>query len=320
MQPRPPVASKDVGGGDDLGEDFDLDPDFSPPDAGAAEEEDGEEEGFQVEDDTFVPDPELDDGLRDVRSTRALKRKALGLDLDLEEGEGEVGGPEKKKRKKKPKEVDALDGEGREVLSPHGLERWWKEVLAKEGVAKGLSALELEEAALPEQCFEDTSAFNDPRTVENLPKFITEHVPKLAIRLAQRPKNPAAPTCLFLSPAALRAADVCRVLKASGLRGEKGGEVAKLFAKHFKLQQQADFLARTRVAVAVATPNRLHQLLEHDALGLSALSHIVLDSTWRDAKDRTLTSVPEVRTDVVALLRGPLGAKIREGNVRVVVY
>ncbi|KZO95253.1 hypothetical protein CALVIDRAFT_538401 [Calocera viscosa TUFC12733] len=100
-----------------------------------------------------------------------------------------------------------------------------------------------------------------------------------------------------------------------------GANVARqLFAKHFKLQQHVDYLSKTRVSVAVATPGRLQQLLEQGALSLAALSHVLLDESHRDAKERTLCAVPELRTEVVALMRGALGTRIREGNVQVVVY
>ncbi|KZT54593.1 hypothetical protein CALCODRAFT_405112, partial [Calocera cornea HHB12733] len=150
-----------------------------------------------------------------------------------------------------------------------------------------------------EQCFEDTSAFAQDRTAEALPAFIRECLPKLATRIGQKPKNPGAPTAVVLCAAALRATELCRVLRGSGLRGEKGGEVAKLFAKHFKLSQHVDYLSKTRVAVAVATPGRLQQLLEQGALSLAALSHVLLDESHRDAKERTLASIPEVRSEIV---------------------
>jgi protein CMS1 len=55
-------------------------------------------------------------------------------------------------------------------------------------------------------------------------------------------------------------ADVTRVLRKH--RGSKGGEIAKLFARHFKLQEHIAYLKRTKVGVAVGTPGRLGQLLE----------------------------------------------------------
>ena len=86
-------------------------------------------------------------------------------------------------------------------------------------------------------------------------------LPTLRTRMGQRPKNNGAPTLVFVAGAALRVADVTRVLKDKRLRGEKGGDVAKLFAKHFKLEEHVAYLKRTKIAAAVGTPGRLGKLL-----------------------------------------------------------
>ncbi len=88
-------------------------------------------------------------------------------------------------------------------------------------------------------------------------------LPTLRTRLAQRPKNNGAPTLIFVAGAALRVADVTRTLRSQVLRGEKGGEVAKLFAKHFKLEEHVAFLRKTKLSAAVGTPGRLGKLLEN---------------------------------------------------------
>lgn len=59
----------------------------------------------------------------------------------------------------------------------------------------------------------------------------------------------------------MRTVDVTRVLKDKKLRGDKGGEVAKLFAKHFKLEEHVTYLKRTKVGAAVGTPGRIGKLL-----------------------------------------------------------
>ena len=64
-----------------------------------------------------------------------------------------------------------------------------------------------------------------------------------------------------MTGAALRVADVTRVFKDRKVRGEKGGEVAKLFAKHFKLEDHVAYLRKTKVGVAVGTPGRIGKLL-----------------------------------------------------------
>ena len=64
-----------------------------------------------------------------------------------------------------------------------------------------------------------------------------------------------------MAGAALRVADVTRVLKDKRLRGDKGGEVAKLFARHFKLEEHIAYLKKTKLAAAAGTPGRLGKLL-----------------------------------------------------------
>ena len=80
-------------------------------------------------------------------------------------------------------------------------------------------------------------------------------------RLSQKSKSNGAPTLLYVASAALRVADVTRILKDKKLRGDKGGDVAKLFAKHFKLSQHVTYLRRTKIGSAVGTPGRLGKLL-----------------------------------------------------------
>lgn len=87
-------------------------------------------------------------------------------------------------------------------------------------------------------------------------------LPNLHTRLAQKSKSNGAPTLLYIASAALRVADVTRILKDKKLRGEKGGDVAKLFAKHFKLAQHITYLKRTKIGSAVGTPGRLGKLLD----------------------------------------------------------
>ena len=94
--------------------------------------------------------------------------------------------------------------------------------------------------------------------------FTEEYIPALPslhTRLSQKSKSNGAPTLLYIASAALRVADVTRILKDKKLRGENGGDVAKLFAKHFKLPQHVTYLKRTNIGSAVGTPGRLGKLL-----------------------------------------------------------
>ena len=59
----------------------------------------------------------------------------------------------------------------------------------------------------------------------------------------------------------MRVADVTRVLKNITLQGEKGAGVAKLFAKHFRLEEHVSYLKKTKIGTAVGTPGRVGKLL-----------------------------------------------------------
>lgn len=93
-------------------------------------------------------------------------------------------------------------------------------------------------------------------------------LPTLKTRLAQRPAQKGAPTALVITSAALRAADLARVLR--DMKGTKGGDVAKLFAKHFKLEEHAEYLRRTLVGAGVGTPGRLGRLLSETSTSVCA--------------------------------------------------
>ena len=84
-------------------------------------------------------------------------------------------------------------------------------------------------------------------------------LPTLRTRMGQKPRSSGAPTLLFIAGAALRVADVTRILKDKRLRGEKGGDVAKLFARHFKLEEHVAYLKRTKIAAAHPARTRPHR-------------------------------------------------------------
>ncbi|KAG8861919.1 hypothetical protein FRB96_002362 [Tulasnella sp. 330] len=144
--------------------------------------------------------------------------------------------------------------------------------------------------------------------------------PRLHSRLTQKPQHYGAPTAIFLSGAALRVIDV--VKKCRKLPGDKGGEVAKLFAKHIKVQEQIDYLHKTKVSIAIGTPDRIGKLLASKALQTTALTHIVLDASHRDSKNRSILDIPEVAKEVFSSILGfaPLRELVKGGKVQVVLF
>lgn len=141
-----------------------------------------------------------------------------------------------------------------------------------------------------------------------------------------------------MAGSALRVADATRILKDKELRGEKGGEVAKLFAKHIKIDEHVTFLRRTKLSAAAGTPGRLGKLLERgafcfpsrsqqldsqfaDALLTSALTHIILDVSHRDSKLRNVLDIPETRDEVFKTVIGApkVLQGLRQGKIQLVL-
>ncbi|KAF9466389.1 U3-containing 90S pre-ribosomal complex subunit-domain containing protein, partial [Collybia nuda] len=294
--------------GDDLEDDFVIDDDLV---ALSGEEDAGLEGGFFSDDekegavsgDEDVAQSPADDAVTMKRRKRREKEK------------------ERKVRKRKL--VQSVDVVEHSITAqpPGTLSDYLSSIQAK--CFSKLSPIELDDMRIPETSIADTTAWTGPRTLDQLVEFIIKVIPTLHIRLSQKSKNNGSPTLLFITGAALRVADVTRVLKEKKLRGEKGGEVAKLFAKHFKLVEHVAYLKRTKVGAAVGTPGRVGKLLcDTDALTVSALSHIILDVTYQDSKKRSLLDIPETRDEVFkTVLGGPQVQKaIKEGKIQVVLF
>ncbi|KAJ8517548.1 hypothetical protein ONZ45_g5274 [Pleurotus djamor] len=266
----------------------DLDDDYVPDDLIASEEE--EEDAHELLATPFQNVDGVDDeGLSDTEAKPTVNPNRQ----------------EEKKRKRREKEK----------------ERKRRKVTAAEVATETNSVADGDPNSQAEY-IADTQAWIGPRSPDQLVEFIMKVLPPLHTRLGQKSKSNGAPTLLFVAGAALRVADITRILKDKRLRGDKGGDVAKLFAKHFKLSEHISYLKRTKIGTAVGTPARLGQLLESDALSESALTHIILDITFHDAKKRSLLDIPETRDEVFKhVLGAPKVLKaIKDGKVQVVLY
>ncbi|KAL0947145.1 hypothetical protein HGRIS_013273 [Hohenbuehelia grisea] len=296
-------------GGDDLEDDFVID-DLVALSGDELEADDKEQSPNPVLSDVDDNAPEQKPDAQDAKQSKKRKLK------------------EKQKQRKKLKlaasvDTDANEGPSLASQPPQALVEYLASMQAKTKTCSNLSALELEDMRIPESSIADTSMWDGSRTLDQLVKFITETLPSLRTRLGQKSKSNGSPTLLFIAGAALRVADVTRVLKDKSLRGEKGGEVAKLFAKHFKVAEHVSYLKRTKVGAAVGTPGRIGKLLsEEDALSVSALSHIILDTTYRDSKNRSLLDIPETREEVfqTVLCAPKVLEGLKQGKIQLVLF
>ncbi|KAF7791247.1 hypothetical protein EIP86_002261 [Pleurotus ostreatoroseus] len=295
------------GGGDD------LDDDFVPDDLVAFSDE--EEGGHSADGDDVNALLSADEGtseaaeaLKAQEAAQEKKRKRKAKDKER-----------KAKRQRVVETTDPIEQPSPAAQPPSLLVDYVSSLQAK--TFSKMSGIELNDIQIPESSIADTTVWTGSRNLDQLKSFITKVLPTLRTRLAQRPKYNGAPTLLFLAGAALRVADATRVLKDKELRGEKGGDVAKLFAKHIKLEEHIAFLRRTKLGAAAGTPGRIGKLLERDALSTAALTHIIVDVSHRDSKMRTVLDIPETRDE---LFRTVLGAPkvlqgLRQGKIQLVL-
>lgn len=127
--------------------------------------------------------------------------------------------------------------------------------------------------------------------------------------------EPGTPYMLVLTGNAQRAADLTRTLRTllpgsdePPAKRRKGAAsststptVAKLFARHFKLDEQVSWLQSQVTPIAVGTPHRVQALLEQGALHVEHLQALLVDASWTDAKQRAVFDTPETRDALLAL-------------------
>ncbi|KAI9795474.1 MAG: hypothetical protein M1833_007004 [Piccolia ochrophora] len=140
-----------------------------------------------------------------------------------------------------------------------------------------LSLVEQEDKRLPVSAIRDTSDFKEARRLENFSEFLA-FVADESTNLLAPCTSKGSPHTIVLTGAGLRAADITRALRKYH---SKGTVVAKLFAKHIKLQDAAQFVKFaplvyhvptcaankhdnnvSRIGIGVGTPSRLNDLVE----------------------------------------------------------
>jgi hypothetical protein len=129
---------------------------------------------------------------------------------------------------------------------------------------------------------------------EDIKAVVHEHLPDHAELLKQKNAQPGFPHIVLICPAALRAADMVRQMRKLKTK------VAKLFAKHFKLQDQIELLQQ-RWPVVVGTPNRLAKLAENGALSFTSTKLVLIDA-GKNQKGFDIFELNDVKQDLVALL------------------
>ncbi|KAK9593144.1 Protein cms1 [Aspergillus fumigatus] len=204
---------------------------------------------------------------------------------------------------------------------------------------KELTAVELGDLSVPDSAFLDTSSFESPRSLDQLPAFLKAFSPDKGSGLSKASEQKGTPHTLVVCPAALRAADVVRwvdqtyiavlgwrLIRCSrALRAfqSKDSTVGKLFAKHIKLEEAKQFLQRARIGLGVGTPARILDLIDAGSLKLDELERIVIDGSYIDQKQRGIFDMKETHLPLLQLLtrsefRERYGAK--QKRIQVLVF
>ncbi|KAK4697916.1 protein CMS1, partial [Lecanoromycetidae sp. Uapishka_2] len=169
-----------------------------------------------------------------------------------------------------------------------------------------------------EKAYCDTSAWERPRTLYDLPDFIDRYKSSAGENhsLSSAFKQNGSPHTLVITSAGLRAADITRALRKFQT---KEAVVAKLFAKHIKLKEAIAYVKRTRMSFGVGTPSRVIDLLD----AVTQLERVLVDATHIDQKKRGILDMRETQEPLMQLLNRP-ELKSRygsgSGSIQLILY
>ncbi|KAJ1674471.1 hypothetical protein EV182_003210 [Spiromyces aspiralis] len=119
-------------------------------------------------------------------------------------------------------------------------------------------------------------------------------------------KHKGSPRVLVVCGSAIRAAELTRRLRPISKR-----QVAKLFSKHIKIEEQKKLLEGNAVDIGVGTPNRILKLIESGHLRITQLRLILVDCT-KDQKMRMVIDMDETREDLYTLWKNHLAKLVCE--------
>lgn len=326
-------------GGDDLDDDFDLEPDFAP--VTAAPDDDGE---GSEDDDTASPES---------RKRRRADSDKVGMVFDgataewkpapapQEQGvssltpEEQLAAKRKKRKLERKKRAEKLrtKHEAARVDTSAGDDTFAPLINGFISAAFGekLTSVEMEDLVLEDDHFvagprpdapaaDAAPAGRDSekeshRGLEGLGDFVNGIMEGSESMLGKPPKETGAPRILIVAQSAIRCVAVIKALGSLRV-----GKVGKLFGKHKKASEQEFFLKNTPFICAVGTPARIEKLVEAGHLKLGQCIRLVFDATYQDMKKKTLFEQPDIKRDLLALLQRRLVRQARHGKMLFACY
>ncbi|KAG1473519.1 hypothetical protein G6F56_000909 [Rhizopus delemar] len=221
----------------------------------------------------------------------------------------------KKKKKKQPKKKKISS-------NPFDTIEIWKEntkiqaayLIDRQKIAlPKLSEVELEEQQLPEFAIVNNEKFKQEHILDALPNYVKFGVAGHK-KLLKKPTVSASPVALVVTHSAIRAVDLAR-----GLKSFESAKIAKLFAKHFKIEEQVNFLEREPIHIGVGTPNRLQVLVDQGHLNLDHLELVIID-TEKNAKKFNIFDIQDVRADLFNFLGSHISYLMKENRTKIGLF
>ncbi|RKF71153.1 Protein CMS1 [Golovinomyces cichoracearum] len=161
-----------------------------------------------------------------------------------------------------------------------------------------LSSVELEDKFIRVNSITDTTTWDKPRILDNLPGFLEKFSGNIT-KLWSASKKNGAPHTIIIASSGLRAANIARTVRKYP---SKEAKVAKLFAKHIKIKDAINFLKNNRTGIAIGTPQRIKDLIEQGALNIDRLERIIIDASHIDKKKRGILEMKETQVPLIVLL------------------
>ncbi|DAZ95719.1 TPA: hypothetical protein N0F65_007125 [Lagenidium giganteum] len=127
-------------------------------------------------------------------------------------------------------------------------------------------------------------------------------------------KYDKSPLLIIVCPSAIRATELIKPLHKF-----KGCRLVKLFAKHMKVEEQAELLAKQFSAIAVGTPARIKKHLEMGSLSLEHTRYVMID-VQKDKKNMTVLDLKDTAKEVVDMLQYYVCKRLNEDKLKLVLF
>ncbi|KNC83663.1 hypothetical protein SARC_04096 [Sphaeroforma arctica JP610] len=273
------------------------------------------------------PSPGLTSDVAEVAKMGRIKGEKRGSDyIEAEKAEALAKEKENSKSNKKRK-TSSADGTAKGTKGANKQKKWKEKEAAQQaqitgnGEAQGafvwtefvnekgnkMTEIELEEVTFnPVACFVDPSDAHTgvDRNLKMLRPFMKNGIDQWKSVFSRRGLGPqkacklkGAPNVIIVTHTAMGAADIYKDLKEFS----QVCRVAKLFAKHIKVEEQIKYLQEHAVRIAVGTPNRISKLIEEGVLNLSNLTYVIVDSR-KDIKNQNIFNVKQIKSDFLGEL------------------